>query len=277
MSGFGLPPSPSPRPRSLSDSSALLKHECAYCLGQIQDPCAVYALSLVLADRDQEAMVRHEAAEALGAIGDQNSRGLLSAYTADPSREVAETCQLALCRLDWLKRGVGREGSTQNISLYTTVDPAPPCPEGSVQQWREQLLDTSLPLFQRYQAMFSLRNAGGEAAIAALVAGLGDGSTLFKHEVAYVLGQMKDERAVAGLQACLEDRREHAMLRHECAEALGSIASRECLAAISQFLQDEERVVKESCQVALDMYHYEKSGQFQYADAVATVTATGVH
>lgn len=239
----------------------------------MQDPRAARSLSLVLGDRGQEAMVRHEAAEALGAIGEQSARPLLLAHAADPSREVAETCQLALGRLDWLAE---RGGSPQDNSPYSSVDPTPPCREGSVQQWRERLLDTSLPLFQRYQAMFSLRNAGGEAAIAALVAGLGDSSALFKHEVAYVLGQMRDERAVPGLRVCLEDRGEHAMVRHECAEALGSIASEACMEAITQFLQDKEEVVRESCQVALDMYHHEKSGAFQYANAVATVTATAV-
>lgn len=44
-----------------SDSSALLKHELAYCLGQMQDSYAIPVLSSVLTDVKQEAMVRHEA------------------------------------------------------------------------------------------------------------------------------------------------------------------------------------------------------------------------
>lgn len=43
------------------DSSALLKHELAYCLGQMQDPLAIPILTTILKDIDQEPMVRHEA------------------------------------------------------------------------------------------------------------------------------------------------------------------------------------------------------------------------
>lgn len=43
------------------DESALLKHELAYCLGQMQDEYAIPSLVTVLKDTNQEAMVRHEA------------------------------------------------------------------------------------------------------------------------------------------------------------------------------------------------------------------------
>lgn len=43
--------------RCFNDSSALLKHECAYCLGQIQDPYAIPVLVSVLEDVNQEPMV----------------------------------------------------------------------------------------------------------------------------------------------------------------------------------------------------------------------------
>lgn len=45
------------------------------------------------------------------------------------------------------------------------------------------------------------------------------------------------------------------MVRHEAAEALGSIATGECLPVLEEFAKAENvpRVVKESCIVALDM------------------------
>ena len=58
------------------------------------------------------------------------------------------------------------------------------------------------------------------------------------------------------------------MVRHECAEALGAIATEECTRILADYLCDKERVVKESCIVALDMSEYENSGQFQYADGL---------
>ena len=61
------------------------------------------------------------------------------------------------------------------------------------------------------------------------------------------------------------------MVRHECAEALGSIATPEAMGVLHEFLSDQERVVRESCVVALDMSEYENSGQFQYADGLSKV------
>lgn len=47
--------------KAFADQSALLKHELAYCLGQMQDTRAIPTLTAVLKDREQEVMVRHEA------------------------------------------------------------------------------------------------------------------------------------------------------------------------------------------------------------------------
>ena len=44
-----------------NDESALLKHELAYCLGQMQDSHAIPILIEILKDITQEPMVRHEA------------------------------------------------------------------------------------------------------------------------------------------------------------------------------------------------------------------------
>lgn len=44
-----------------NDSSALLKHELAYCLGQMQDVQAIPTLIGVLENLNHEPMVRHEA------------------------------------------------------------------------------------------------------------------------------------------------------------------------------------------------------------------------
>lgn len=49
--------------KAFKDDSALLKHELAYCLGQMQDKQAIPTLSAVLKDAEQEPMVRHEAGE----------------------------------------------------------------------------------------------------------------------------------------------------------------------------------------------------------------------
>lgn len=261
--------------------------------------------------------------------------------------QVAETCQLAVRRLEWLISGGdqnGEEGTDGNP--YCSVDPAPPALRKTVPELRTQLLDESLPLFERYRAMFALRNLGTEEAVLAL----GDGerlavilklcgiwqlaikdqisnmqrglfsakratshviviciskfscpessslhnpplsassehqhslnpslschpglqcsSALFRHEIGYVLGQIQHPASIPQLQAALELDGENAMVRHECAEALGSIGKEECMKILEHYRKDAERVVKESCEVALDMLEYENGTQFQYADGL---------
>lgn len=88
------------------------------------------------------------------------------------------------------------------------------------------------------------------------------------------------------------------MVRHEAAEALGGIGTPEVLPHLKEWMvrDDSPRVVRESCQVAIDMwevcdnlefscigylitipvaslsfllrYQYENSDQFQYADGL---------
>ncbi|XP_017573670.1 deoxyhypusine hydroxylase [Pygocentrus nattereri] len=254
------------------DDSALLKHELAYCLGQMQDERAIPILEMVLKDTRQEPMVRHEAGEALGAIGNPKVLDLLKQYSEDPVIEVAETCQLAVRRLEWLMKG-GDESSAEGLDSnpYSSVDPAPPAQRKSVSELRKELLDELLPLFERYRAMFALRNLGTEEAVLALGDGLQCSSALFRHEIGYVLGQMQHEASIPHLRAALEKEDESAMVRHECAEALGSIGRDACVPILQQYRQDRERVVKESCEVALDMLEYENSLQFQYADGLLRV------
>lgn len=47
-------------PKGLKDESALLKHELAYCLGQIKRTSALPALEATLSDESENPMVRHE-------------------------------------------------------------------------------------------------------------------------------------------------------------------------------------------------------------------------
>lgn len=103
--------------------------------------------------------------EALGAIGDPNLRELLEKYQHDPAVEVAETCQIALQRLAWVAEDKSKSLSQ---SRYASVDPAPPSSEDDIAKLSAILMDESRPLFERYRAMFSLRNIGTTESINAL-------------------------------------------------------------------------------------------------------------
>lgn len=214
-------------------------------------------------------MVRHEAAEALGAIGAERSKSALECIMArHPDRpELSDTCRLALNVMKW--RAAGGDLSEAPavcacmLNPYSSVDPAPPHPSHvskTDDELGDILCDEHLPIFERYRAMFSLRNRGGEGAVRQLCrALLKDGSSpLLRHEVAYVLGQMQHPASVEALEESLRRQNEHEMVRHESAEALGAIDGRwdEVEAILKEFCSDENVVVRESCIVALDAADY---------------------
>jgi len=77
-----------------------------------------------------------------------------------------------------------------------------------------------------------------------------------RHEIAFVFGQLLSPHAVPALLQVLQNTQESDMVRHEAAEALGGIATPEVLPYLKEYMtrEDVPVVVRESCQVALDMY-----------------------
>ncbi|KAK9461186.1 armadillo-type protein [Lipomyces oligophaga] len=251
---------------AFADDSALLKHELAYVLGQTHNLYAVETLRKVLSNEQEDAMVRHEAAEALGAIGDEKSLPLLKKYlTDDPLEVIRQTCELAVARIEWEHSRNSKE-EVLGQSDFESIDPAPPLPfeNAKVSELQTLLMDQSKPLFERYRAMFRLRDLGTPDAVDALITGFADPSALFRHEIAYVFGQLCDPRSTTALIKVLQNTREEGMVRHEAAEALGSIATDDVMPVLQDFLTDSERVVRESAVVALDMYEYERSEEMEY-------------
>ncbi len=241
---------------AFEDDSALLKHELAYVLGQSKNLRATPYLQAILKDEREDLMVRHEAAEALGALSHEASLPLLEIYLHDPSKVIQQTCELAISRIKW-QSAQKEEKETIHPSAFSSIDPAPSLPTASngtieVRNLRTVLCDQSQSLFSRYRAMFRLRDIGTPGAIDALACGFDDPSALFRHEIAYVFGQLSDPHSIPALQKVLCNASEEAMVRHEAAEALGSIATDDVLPVLQGFIQDKERVVRESAVVALD-------------------------
>ena len=133
-----------------------------------------------------------------------------------------------------------------------------------VSNLRNTICDEDEKMFQRMRALFALRNIGGEESVDALAAAFGSASALLKHEIAYVLGQMQDDHAVPHLIERLEDLDEDVMVRHEAAEALGAIGNRSAMATLEEFVNDEEIVVAESCEVAIDLLNWVSSKRLDY-------------
>ena len=116
--------------------------------------------------------MRHEAAEALGAIAAPDCLEVLQQHTTDSCQEVAETCQLALGRLQYLQQkqaagaaaaaAEGRKDTAaaaaaaaaaadagEEESPYYSVDPTPALPSSTpIEQLRSILLDPQQPMFE---------------------------------------------------------------------------------------------------------------------------------
>ncbi|KAK4051285.1 Nuclear import receptor [Microbotryomycetes sp. JL221] len=250
--------------KGFDGQSALLGHELAYCLGQIKDIRALPILETVLNDDNQHPMVRHEAAEAMGAISDPSSLPTLRQYLNHDNVSIRETAEIAIAKIEWDNSDKPKQ---MEPNAFNTIDPAPASSNHSpltastnqstmsIQELQNTLMNKQLPLFERYRAMFALRNNGSTEAVLALATGFKDDSALFRHEIAYVFGQLSSPDSVPSLIQVLNHSQEEEMVRHEAAEALGGIATDECLPVLKKFANDEScpRVVRESCQVALDM------------------------
>mmetsp|Transcript_103405 Transcript_103405/g.291955 ORF Transcript_103405/g.291955 Transcript_103405/m.291955 type:complete len:328 (-) Transcript_103405:17-1000(-) len=261
-------PSPEVAVRLLSKAldvqtkSVLLRHEIAYVLGQLGDASASGVLRGLLRDEAEDEVVRHEAAEALAAIEDAGALEELACFTTEGCRApeaLVHTCALAVAAL----RRSAETGVAARVCgcQYTSKDPAEGKPGATAEDVplaAQELADATLPLPQRYQAMFTLRNVGGDAAVAALSAALraDTSSAVLRHEVAFVLGQIESTAAVAALVASLKDPAEHVMVRHEAAIALGSVGSDDAELALRACASDPEPMVSESCDVALSTIEY---------------------
>jgi deoxyhypusine monooxygenase len=253
------------------DPSVLVKHEAAYCLGQMRDRTAIPVLLEALRDQSEDVVVRHESAEALGAIADPAYLPVLDQYSSDTyPQEVYETCRISAARIRCSSKVSGKPCAA---TAYASVDPAPPIDARSLDSLRAKICDTTSDLFDRYRAMFALRNIGGEAAVAVLCDAMRaeTRSALFRHEVAFVLGQMQHQSSVGTLAHFLRDSAEHEMVRHEAAEALGSIATPECQALLHEYREDPNSVVRESVAVALDIAEYTADGSaLHYTDTLTS-------
>ncbi len=248
--------------------SHLLRHEVAYVLGQLGDAKANSLLFDILSNMDEHCMVRHEAGEAIGAIGSEEYISLLEPFLQDPLREIRETVELAIKnikeKVESEKNGsiVEKKKNARRDEEFQSIDPAPAYDINTpLDKIRTIYLNQEEDLYKRYKAMFTLRNKASRLADKNALEVLCEGfreeeGALFKHEIAFVLGQLQKLETSDCLEKVLRNGREHEMVRHEAAEALGSISDPKSLELLEEFQKDEAPAVRDSCIVAVDMHQY---------------------
>ena len=143
--------------------------------------------------------------------------------------------------------------------------------ESQVQTLRNILTSESEPLARRFRALFSLKYLASlkpptdqtVPAIEAIAAAFTSPSALLKHELAYCLGQSRNDAAIQPLRTVLQDKAEDAMCRHEAAEALGALGDKGSLHLLKELRDDKEEpdVVRETCDIAVDRIEWEYGRQ----------------
>ena len=120
------------------------------------------------------------------------------------------------------------------------------------------LSDPQSPLPQRFRSLFALKSLqGSDAAI-----GIGEAllksldSVLLCHEMAYVLGQIRNPIVNPILSTVLRDETADTMIRHEAAEALGAIGSKESLPILVEYSNHPCNEISQTCQLALDLIEH---------------------
>lgn len=142
-----------------------------------------------------------------------------------------------------------------------------PAQDAQVQTLRTILTSEQEPLARRFRALFSLKylaclqppSEQTVPAIEAIAAAFASPSALLKHELAYCLGQSRNDAAVNPLRLVLQDKAEDSMCRHEAAEALGALGDKGSLDLLKGLRDDaqEPDVVRETCDIAVDRIEWE--------------------
>ena len=140
-----------------------------------------------------------------------------------------------------------------------------------ISKLRVALNNEDLQLSHRYRALFALKHHACFSpptpntipAIEAIASAFDTPSALLKHEVAYCLGQTRNNATTPYLRAVLENKQEDPMVRHEAAEALGALGDEGSIQLLAEKRdnQDEPDVVRETCEIAVERIEWENSGR----------------
>ena len=233
-------------------------------------------------ESDQHSdVVHHEAMEALGNLAQENTWKYLEQYknVAGEGNIIYDTCFLAAKLMEWKKTTqMGKtEGLDKIKQRFEGKDPAPiynfkeNAKYADVKFLEAMLLDNKkYDLFERYRALFTLRELFTEEAVLAIVKTLtpenfANCSALFKHEVAFVLAQMEGvfKPAIPYLLDCVYNEEEAAIVKHEVLVCLGEMLDEKYKPMLLPHLKHPVLIVSESCESAIFQIDYRKKCQEQ--------------
>ncbi|CAK9148600.1 unnamed protein product [Ilex paraguariensis] len=198
--------------------------------------------SPLVATRDSSNLLAHEAVFALGQMQDADAIPALELVLKDLSLHPIvhhEAAKAPGAIVESRRQELKNVGEIDGSSPFLSVDPAAPASCSSVHELREVLLNEEKGMYERevllneekgmyeqYAAFFALRNQGGDEAATAVIQSLGSKSALLKHEHCLVI-----------------------------------FANDRCVALLEEFAKGPEPIVSQSCEVALSLLEFERSGK----------------
>lgn len=135
------------------------------------------------------------------------------------------------------------------------------------------LKDPDSKIWEKYDTLFILRTHNTNNSIKTLIKNYDNlkKSHLLKHEVAYILGQMKNPIAIDFLIKLLHDKKQGAVVRHEAGEALANFPEekKKILKELNKLKKNDISLIKSTINIAikkLENYTKEKNNYNKYIE-----------
>ncbi|MCA9496351.1 MAG: HEAT repeat domain-containing protein [Nanoarchaeota archaeon] len=215
-----------------NDTCELVRHEAAFCLGEMSSFEAVKVLKEVL-EKEKSDVVIHECLMSLGVIGNEDDIGLIENYLSDEREIVSSSAEIAKERIQLKKEIIlSRENKNKLIS---------------------QLLDfENTSRNDRILIIFQLMNLADDDCIEALCKVLkNDPCEIVRHEAVFVLGEIGSDKCVYYLERAIENE-ESSVVIHEGLFALGTSGKKGVIPFLTKYLDNDVYIIAESAKIAID-------------------------
>lgn len=215
-----------------NDSCELVRHEAAFCLGEMSYEKASEVLKDSL-ENDDSLVVKHECLMSLGVIGNDDSLEVVEKYLNDERCLVSSSAQISKERIE-LKKEI--------ILSYENK-----------KELIEKLLDfENTSKNDRILIIFQLMNIADDECIEVLFKVLeNDPCEIVRHEATFVLGDIGCDRCIYYLERGIENEKSSVVI-HEGLFALGTTGNKGVIPFLTKYLDDENYIISESAKIAID-------------------------
>lgn len=213
----------------VNDPSPVVRHEAAYIFGELEDEsCTDFLIKTI--NTDNNRFVVHEALLALSNRGIPESQQIISEQINNSDRDVADTAQISLERLEM-------KINNQKISFDNA---------------KNYLLDLNSKMEERIQSAFLLMDEGSEDSIQTLIKAYHqEPNAIVKHEIVFSLGECASKTGAKVLAEGI-DMDDNDFVIHETLLALSTLGYKEYCPIIRKYLNHSSTEVSESAEIALE-------------------------